>query len=83
VGSEPTAGQQREQAGGMRISKLGKKIASRSGISQLMHDLGNALAASKATIMLRGGNPAHIRQVQQHFRESMFALLRDRGAFHR
>jgi valine--pyruvate aminotransferase len=65
----------------MRISKVGKKIAGRCGISQLMADLGNALAPGRDTIMLGGGNPAHIPEVQHYFRKSMYALLERKGAF--
>lgn len=60
------------------LSEFGKKIAQPSGISQLMDDLGNALAQSRNILMLGGGNPAHIPAVQEHFRKSMHDLL-ERG----
>ena len=67
----------------VRVSKFGKKIATVSGIGQLMDDLGNALAESKDILMLGGGNPAHIPKVQQYFRQSMLRLLENKGEFER
>jgi len=67
----------------VRVSKFGKKIAAVSGIGQLMDDLGNALAQSKQILMLGGGNPAHIPEVQQYFRQSMLRLLEKKGEFER
>jgi len=67
----------------MKVSKFGKKIAATSGIGQLMDDLGSALANGRHTLMLGGGNPAHIPEVQQHFRRSIMELLEDKGEFER
>ncbi|MFB0524093.1 MAG: valine--pyruvate transaminase [Phycisphaerae bacterium] len=67
----------------VRVSKFGKKIATVSGIGQLMDDLGNALTESKDILMLGGGNPAHIPKVQQYFRQSMLRLLENKGEFER
>jgi len=67
----------------MKLSKFGKKIAATSGIGQLMDDLGMALAESRDVLMLGGGNPAHIPDVQRYFRDSMQGLLLDRGKFER
>ena len=67
----------------MNVSKFGKKIATTSGIGHLMDDLGHALAKHKDILMLGGGNPAHIPQVQQYFRTSMVKLLEDGGKFER
>jgi len=65
------------------VSKFGKKVFKRSGISQLMDDLGHALAAGGKVRMLGGGNPAHIAAVEEQFRESMMGLLREQGRFER
>jgi len=65
----------------MKISKFGRKIAKVSGIGQLMEDLGVALSRSRNTLMLGGGNPAHIPDVEKRFRESMEMLLCDGSAF--
>jgi valine--pyruvate aminotransferase len=67
----------------MNVSKFGKKIATGSGIGHLMDDLGQALAEHKDILMLGGGNPAHIPEVQRHFRKSMVKLLENGGKFER
>ena len=70
-------------SGLMKISKFGSKLLVKSGISQLMDDLGDALSASrdKDIIMLGGGNPAHIREVEESFRASVEELLGKAGEF--
>lgn len=67
----------------MEVSKFGKKIAMRSGIGQLMEDLGEALTESQDILMLGGGNPAHIPAVQEHFRRSMRIVLDNEREFER
>ena len=67
----------------VKLSRFGKRIAVTSGIGQLMDDLGNALAQGQDVLMLGGGNPAHIPDVQQYFRESMQKLLADGLEFER
>jgi len=67
----------------LKVSKFGQKVAAVSGIGQLMDDLGCALADGKHILMLGGGNPAHIPEVQKYFRRSMLELLDDKGQFER
>jgi valine--pyruvate aminotransferase len=67
----------------MNLSRFGKKITRGSGISQLMADLGRALFGHEEMLMLGGGNPAHIPQVQQRFRECMRRMLDQNGVFER
>ena len=67
----------------VNVSKFGKKIAEASGISRLMDDLGDALVTGRNILMLGGGNPAHIRRVQEQFRESMLKLLDNGSKFER
>ncbi len=50
-----------------------------SGIVQLMDDLGNALSENKDMLMMGGGNPSHIPEVQQFFHDKMQRVL-DRPA---
>lgn len=50
-----------------------------SGIVQLMDDLGNALSTNKDMLMMGGGNPSHIPEVQQFFHDKMQRVL-DRPA---
>ncbi|MHC4060086.1 MAG: valine--pyruvate transaminase [Planctomycetota bacterium] len=67
----------------MKVSRFGEKIAETSGIGQLMDDLGYALSRRQDVLMLGGGNPAHIPDVQHYFRESMLRLLESGGEFER
>jgi len=65
----------------MELSRFGRKIAEKSGIGQLMEDLGIAYTEGRNILMLGGGNPAHIPKVQQCFRNSMEKLLRNGAEF--
>ncbi|NOZ06056.1 MAG: valine--pyruvate transaminase [Chloroflexi bacterium] len=67
----------------MNLSKFGKKFTAESGILQLMDDLGRALAEGEDTLMLGGGNPAIIPQVQACLREKAAGILNDPGQFQR
>jgi valine--pyruvate aminotransferase len=67
----------------MKVSRFGQKIKRRSGISQLMVDMGEGLAAGKDVLMLGGGNPAHIPEVDEVFRQRMGELLAKKGVFER
>jgi len=64
----------------MKVSKFGEKFTRKAGITQLMDDLGEALA-NDDILMLGGGNPAHIPEVQVRFRTRMEAILAEPGAF--
>lgn len=50
----------------MIFSKFGNKFAQNSGISTLMKDLNDGLRTPGA-IMLGGGNPAHIPEMDEYF----------------
>lgn len=65
----------------MKFSKFADKFETRSGISQLMHDLTDAVPPKQTRYMLGGGGPSHIPQVQQFFRNSMQKLLTDNRQF--
>ncbi|MEJ2701783.1 MAG: valine--pyruvate transaminase [Sedimentisphaerales bacterium] len=67
----------------MRVSQFGERMAKTSGIGRLMEDLGEALSAGGDVLMLGGGNPAHIPEVEESFRNSMTKLLRDGREFER
>ncbi|MEM1444197.1 MAG: valine--pyruvate transaminase, partial [Verrucomicrobiota bacterium] len=57
-------------------SVFGKKLTDHSGITELMDDLGEALTAGRGRLrMMGGGNPAHIPEVQQIWRERMIELV--------
>ena len=55
----------------MKLSDFGRRFSRRSGILQLMEDLGEALAGPGDVLMLGGGNPAHIPEVQAFFQERL------------
>ena len=67
----------------MEFSSFGKSFSSEAGIVQLMDDLGNALSTNKSMLMLGGGNPGQIPEVQARFREAMQAILADGDQFER
>lgn len=67
----------------MNVSKFGRKLAVQSGIGQLMDDLGAAHSMGREVLMLGGGNPAHIPEVERIFRRSMERILADGGRFER
>ena len=67
----------------MKLSRFGEAFGSGAGIVQLMDDLGQAMAVNRNMLMLGGGNPGRIPQMQQRFRERMQALLADGEAFDR
>ena len=67
----------------MNYSEFGEKFARECGILQLMDDLGNALADGADKIMLGGGNPSRIPQVETCLRQRMGAMLDDGDTFER
>ncbi len=67
----------------MNVSLFGEKFVRNCGILQLMDDLGNALAGGPGMIMLGGGNPSRIPEVEACLRERMENGLRHGDAFER
>lgn len=63
------------------LSRFGKKLTSRSGILELMEDLGQAMAGGNKMIMMGGGNPGHIPEVEKFWRKRMKAMLRNGREF--
>lgn len=64
----------------MNLSKFGEKFTRKAGITQLMDDLGAAMAQG-GMLMLGGGNPAHIPEVQERFRRQMASILAEPRGF--
>ena len=58
-----------------KLSKFAERITGRSGIGQLMEDLGSAIGDSTRMLMLGGGAPAHIPAGEKYFRKSMESEL--------
>ena len=65
------------------FSLTGQKFVSRSGIVELMDDLGRAMTIDPGMRMLGGGNPAAVPAMQQLVRERMADLLREGDSFDR
>ena len=63
-----------EECDTMQLSKFGEKFVGDSGILRLMEDLGRA-AQQEGVIMLGGGNPSHIPQVEEVFRARLERIL--------
>ena len=66
----------------LRLSNFGHKLTRRSGILQLMDDLGEAMTRPDV-LMMGGGNPAHIPAVEAVWRERMRETLADEKVFNR
>lgn len=66
----------------MEFSRFGSRIRKPSGILRLMDDLGSGLADGR-TLMLGGGNPAAIPEVQAVWRRRWAELLDDGAALDR
>ncbi|WP_426417558.1 valine--pyruvate transaminase [Aestuariirhabdus sp. LZHN29] len=65
----------------MKLSSFGEKFTSNSGILSLMDDLGNALASGEDMIMMGGGNPAHIPEVETAFKLRLQRILDNHDEF--
>jgi alanine-alpha-ketoisovalerate/valine-pyruvate aminotransferase len=65
------------------FSEAGGRLAARSGILDLMDDLGRALTTDPGMRMLGGGNPAHIGAVDAVWRRRMGELMADGDALER
>lgn len=62
------------------LSDFGRKFSSPSGIYELMEDLGRALGGGGEMIMMGGGNPAHIPEVESLWRRRLGEILAEPGA---
>jgi valine--pyruvate aminotransferase len=72
----------------MKLSSFGEKFTSQAGITSLMDDLGNALSkgsnsSNSEIIMMGGGNPAHIPEIQAVFKERLSGILNSKQDFQR
>jgi valine--pyruvate aminotransferase len=65
----------------MKFSKFAKKLTDHSGISLLMEDLGNAMSGDENVLMLGGGNPAHLPEMQAFFQDRMQRIMESPGEF--
>ncbi|WP_166264897.1 valine--pyruvate transaminase [Marinobacter caseinilyticus] len=67
----------------MKLSAFGHKFTAESGITSLMDDLGNALSSGNDMIMMGGGNPGHIPEVQARLQTILGNISRDADATRR
>jgi valine--pyruvate aminotransferase len=67
----------------LEFSLTGQKLTARSGILGLMDDLGRAMTIEPQMLMLGGGNPAAVPQLQALVRERMRELLKEGRTFDR
>ncbi len=67
----------------MKFSKFGEKFTAKSGITELMDDLGHAMSSGSDMIMMGGGNPAHVPEIQEHFKTRLEKILASRQDFQR
>lgn len=67
----------------MKLSNFGEKFASDSGIVGLMDDLGNALLEHPGMIMMGGGNPGRLPEMEAVFRGRLESILDDPELRHR
>ena len=67
----------------MKLSKFGEKLTAKTGILELMEDLGNALHGKQKMLMLGGGNPARIPEVETVWRNRMEKILKNKDEYER
>jgi valine--pyruvate aminotransferase len=65
----------------MKFSEFTGKFTSGSGILKLMEDLGDVVKGDSGLVMLGGGNPAHIQEIQDVLRNEMQKVLDSEGEF--
>ena len=67
----------------MHLSDFGRRFTRRTGILELMADLGSATETTGPMYMLGGGNPAHIPEVNALWRERMESILANADEYER
>ena len=61
----------------MQLSAFGKKFAGQSAIAELMADLGSALSDNPEMILMGGGNPARLPELEAVFQQRLEGILAD------
>jgi len=61
----------------MKLSAFGKKFSGKSGIVELMDDLGTALTENPDMIFMGGGNPGRLHEVEAVFQARLETVLND------
>ena len=58
----------------MKLSVFGQKFSSNAGITVLMDNITNALSSDRDMIMMGGGNPANIPQIEAIMQQRLQVL---------
>ena len=61
----------------MKLSAFGQKFSGDSGITVLMDDITNALSSGRDMIMMGGGNPANIPEIEAIMQQRLQSLAND------
>ena len=61
----------------MKLSAFGQKFSGDSGITVLMDDITNALSSGRDMIMMGGGNPANIPEIEAIMQQRLKNLAND------
>ena len=64
----------------MNLSSFGQKFSGNVGITELMDDITNALASGRDMIMMGGGNPANIPEIEVIMQQRLQKLANDPAA---
>jgi valine--pyruvate aminotransferase len=67
----------------VEFSKFGKRFTRHTGASVLMDDMGAAMDSSESILMLGGGNPARIPEMEQVFKDQLAAIIETQDEFSR
>jgi len=63
------------------LSVFGRRYARSTGILELMDDLGHAMSGDHPALMLGGGNPGRLAEVEAVFRRRLLEIADDAGEF--
>ncbi len=61
----------------MKLSAFGQNFSANTGITGLMHDITNALPSDRDMIMMGGGNPANIPEIEAIMQQRLQKLAND------
>jgi valine--pyruvate aminotransferase len=64
----------------VNLSSFGQKFSGNAGITELMDDITNALASGRDMIMMGGGNPANIPEIEVIMQQRLQKLANDPAA---